>query len=53
MSDAAKQATLYCMVTDERIGPFGLKSLDLLEREGFKVDDHPLGRRAETDAFMV
>jgi glutaredoxin len=49
----AKPATLYRMVTDQHICPFGLKSRDLLEREGFKVEDHKLSSRAETDAFMA
>ncbi|WVM91431.1 glutaredoxin [Halopseudomonas pachastrellae] len=31
--------------------PFGLKSLDLLKREGFRVDDRHLTSREETDAF--
>jgi glutaredoxin len=48
---AARKATLYRMVTDEHICPFGLKARDLLEREGFEVDDHKLKSRAETDAF--
>jgi glutaredoxin len=30
-----------------------LKSRDLLEREGYSVDDHLLRTRAETDAFMA
>jgi glutaredoxin len=30
-----------------------LKSRDLLEREGYAVDDHLLRTRAETDAFMA
>jgi glutaredoxin len=49
----AKQATLYRMVTDEHVCPFGLKSRDLLEREGFSVNDHHLITRAETEAFMA
>lgn len=49
----AKRATLYRMVTDEHICPFGLKSLDLLEREGYSVDDRLLRSRAEADAFMA
>jgi len=49
----AKQAKLYRMVTDQHVCPFGLKSRDLLEREGFSVDDHLLRSRAETDAFMA
>lgn len=47
----SKQATLYRMVTDEHICPFGLKSKDLLEREGYTVDDHHLKTREETDKF--
>ena len=49
----AKTAALYRMVTPEHICPFGLKSLDLLQREGFEVEDHQLKSRAETDAFMA
>jgi len=39
------------MATDEHICPFGLKSKDLLERQGFEVDDHLLTSRADTDTF--
>ena len=38
-TDSAKQATLYRMVMDKHICPFGLKSLDLLKREGYEVED--------------
>lgn len=48
-----KRATLYRMVTDEHVCPFGLKSLDLLVREGFAVEDHPLRSRQETEAFKA
>ncbi|WP_065752755.1 MauE/DoxX family redox-associated membrane protein [Bradyrhizobium paxllaeri] len=44
---------LYRMVTPEHICPFGLKSLDLLHRQGFDVEDHQFKSRAETDAFMA
>ena len=47
----SKHAILYRMVTPEHICPFGLKSKDLLERKGYKVDDHHLTNRSETDAF--
>ena len=47
----AKSAQLYRMATDEHICPFGLKSKDLLERQGFEVDDHLLTSRADTDTF--
>lgn len=47
----AKQAKLYRMHTDEHICPYGLRSKDLLEREGFQVEDHKLASREETDTF--
>lgn len=46
-------AILYRMSTEEHLCPFGLKSKDLLEREGFEVEDHLLRSRDETDAFMA
>lgn len=48
-----KTAILYRMVTDKHICPFGLKSKDLLQRQGFKVEDHHLASREETDAFKA
>ncbi|NMH59890.1 MauE/DoxX family redox-associated membrane protein [Alteromonas ponticola] len=47
----SREATLYRMVTDQHICPYGLKSKDLLERKGFAVEDHKLTSREETDAF--
>ncbi|WP_299654573.1 MauE/DoxX family redox-associated membrane protein [uncultured Jannaschia sp.] len=46
-----KTAALYRMIMPEHTCPFGLKSKNLLEREGFRVEDHPLRTREETDAF--
>ncbi|MFC0199602.1 glutaredoxin family protein [Paracoccus rhizosphaerae] len=46
-----KTATLYRMVMPGHLCPYGLKSKDLLERQGFAVEDHHLTTRAETDAF--
>lgn len=48
---AAKTATLYRMVMDKHVCPFGLKSKALLERNGYAVEDHWLTTREETDAF--
>ncbi|NND44220.1 MAG: glutaredoxin family protein [Xanthomonadales bacterium] len=48
----SKTAQLYRMVMPDHICPYGLKSKYLLERQGFKVEDHHLETRAETDAFM-
>lgn len=46
-------ASLYRMVTDEHTCPFGLKAKDLLEREGFEVEDFWLENRKQTDAFKA
>ncbi|MEE3158059.1 MAG: glutaredoxin family protein [Pseudomonadota bacterium] len=52
MTDQPRDATLYRMVMKNHLCPFGLKSLDLLKREGFRVDDRHLTSREETDAFQ-
>lgn len=52
MTDQPRDATLYRMVMKNHLCPFGLKSLDLLKREGFTVDDRHLTSREETDAFQ-
>lgn len=46
-----KEIKLYRMVTDEHICPYGLKSLDLIKREGHSVEDNHLKNRKETDQF--
>tara|TARA_R110002110_G_scaffold408762_2_gene630602 strand:- start:654 stop:854 length:201 start_codon:yes stop_codon:yes gene_type:complete len=54
--DTRQQATsaeLYRMVTEEHVCPFGLKSKDLLERQGFEVKDHLLETRDQADAFKA
>ncbi|MGJ8627445.1 MAG: MauE/DoxX family redox-associated membrane protein [Sulfitobacter sp.] len=50
---AAKIAVLYRMVMTDHMCPYGLKSKDLLERQGFQVDDRHLTSRDEIDAFKV
>jgi glutaredoxin len=45
------QATLYRMATAEHLCPFGIKSLDLLKRKNFEVEDVKLRSRDEVDAF--
>ncbi|MCE6957917.1 glutaredoxin [Cereibacter sphaeroides] len=49
----ARTASLHRMVTPEHTCPYGLKSLDLLKRAGYAVEDHHLRSRAETDAFKA
>ena len=46
-------AKLYRMVMPDHTCPYGLKSKDLLERQGFEVEDHHLTTREETDAFKA
>ena len=47
----SKQATLYRMETADHLCPFGLKSRDLLRRQGYDLDDRVLASREEADAF--
>ena len=49
--NVTKTATLYRMMMDKHVCPYGLKAKDRLEREGFTVDDKHLTTREETDAF--
>lgn len=48
-----KSATLYRMVMTDHMCPFGLKAKDLLERNGYTVDDHHLTSRDAVDAFKA
>lgn len=52
LDQSQKSAVLYRMVMPDHLCPYGLKSKDLLERQGFSVDDRHLKTREETDAFM-
>ena len=52
-SSSGKKAVLYRMVMEGHVCPYGLKSKDLLEREGYAVDDNWLTTREETDAFKA
>lgn len=48
-----RTAHLYRMVMDKHVCPWGLKAKDLLEREGFTVEDHWLTSKEQTDAFKA
>lgn len=52
MNAETRTATLYRMVTEEHVCPYGIKSKHLLERRGFRVDDRLLTSREQTDAFQ-
>jgi glutaredoxin len=45
-------ASLYRMVMPEHVCPYGLKARHLLRRKGYRVDDHWLRTREQTDAFQ-
>lgn len=47
----SRTATLYRMVMEDHVCPYGLKAKHLLESKGYTVDDHHLETREETDAF--
>tara|TARA_R100000750_G_scaffold1739_1_gene1593 strand:- start:1296 stop:1694 length:399 start_codon:yes stop_codon:yes gene_type:complete len=51
MRKDTQTTTLYRMVMPDHLGPFRLMSKDLLERQGYSVDDHHLETRKQTDAF--
>jgi glutaredoxin len=46
-------AMLYRMVMDQHICPYGLKAKDLLQRQGYTVEDRWLRSREEVDAFKA
>lgn len=48
-----KNATLHRMVMTDHMCPFGLKAKDLLERNGYTVDDQHLTSRDAVDAFKA
>lgn len=52
MSMDSKQALVHRMVTPEHTCPWGIKSVELLTRAGYQVEDHQLTTRTEVDTFM-
>lgn len=50
---AKPTATIYRMVMDKHVCPWGLRALHLLKSRGYVVDDHWLTTREETDAFKA
>ncbi|WP_148253135.1 MauE/DoxX family redox-associated membrane protein [Aidingimonas lacisalsi] len=49
----ASVARVYRMKTAEHLCPFGMKTVALLKRKGYEVEDHPLTSRDEIDAFQA
>lgn len=49
----SRTAALHRMVLADHVCPWGQKTLYLLRRHGFAVEDHKLTTRAEVDAFKA
>ncbi|KTD57661.1 MauE/DoxX family redox-associated membrane protein [Legionella shakespearei] len=52
-TELTKKATLYRMVMEKHICPYGLKSKDLLQRQGYAVEDIWLTNRDQVDEFKA
>ena len=48
-----RSAILYRMVLPDHICPFGVRAKQLLQAEGWQVDDRILRTREEVDAFKA
>ena len=48
-----RQATLYRMVLPDHTCPFGVRAKQLLQAEGWQVDDRILRTREDVDAFKA
>jgi len=53
MSASQKTAILHRMVMPDHLCPSGQKARWLLRRKGYRIEDHHLKTRAETDAFKA
>ncbi len=49
----ARTATLYRMVLPDHTCPFGVRAKQILQAEGFDVEDNILRTRDEVDAFKA
>lgn len=48
-----RSAIVYRMILPEHTCPFGVRAKQLLEENGFEVEDHILRSRAQVDAFKA
>ena len=53
LAPTRRRATLYRMAGTRHLCPYGLKAKDLLQREGYEIDDRWLETREATDAFKA
>jgi len=47
----SKKATVYRMVTPDHLCPWGIKTKDLLKRNGYEVEDHHLETKEEAEKY--
>lgn len=47
----SKKATIFRMVTPDHLCPWGIKSKDLLKRNGYEVEDHLLETKEEVENY--
>ncbi len=48
-----RKAVLYRMVLPEHTCPYGVSAKEMLEAQGFEIEEHILSSRAEVDAFQT
>lgn len=53
MTDTTRTAALYRMVMPDHTCPYGLKARHLLHAHGYRVEDHHLTTREQTDRFKA
>ena len=47
----ARHAVLYRMALPDHVCPFGVRAKQMLEQNGYTIEEHVLGSREEVDAF--
>ena len=49
----SRNAVLYRMILPDHTCPFGVRAKQMLEQNGFDIDDRILGSRDEVEAFKA
>ncbi len=48
-----RTATLYRMVLPDHVCPYGVRAKELLDDNGFEIEEHLLQSREEVDSFQA
>ena len=51
--EKSKRATLYRMVLPDHTCPFGVRAKEMLEKNGYEIEERVLRSREEVDAFKT